>query len=139
MAAYVLMVLAFVTLSIFYNIFNLICNIRVARGTGLPHTLSFIHELEICAYFTDPILRWLFLRRIQRGQGWPLWARFMIKDWHYEDRRRAHDQFGDVFLVVSPAGIVCYVGEATTAAQILTRRTAFIKPPGKMSEYAFGI
>ncbi|KAL9082687.1 MAG: hypothetical protein Q9165_008819 [Trypethelium subeluteriae] len=68
-----------------------------------------------------------------RGRGWPPWARFMVKDWHYEDRRRAHEQLGAIFLVVSPAGIVCYVGEAETAAQILTRRKAFIKPPTKMS------
>ena len=58
----------------------------------------------------------------------------MVKDWHYEDRNRAHKEFGPVFLVVSPGGLVCYVGNTETALHVVTRRKAFIKPPEKMSE-----
>jgi cytochrome P450 len=59
----------------------------------------------------------------------------MIKDWHYEDKRRAHEELGDIFLVVSPGGMICYVGDASAALNVATRRKAFIKPPEKMSEY----
>lgn len=51
----------------------------------------------------------------------------------YEDRGRAHREFGEVFLVVSPGGIVCYVGNAKTAASVCTNRN-FIKPREKMSK-----
>lgn len=124
--------LIYLTLS---KIISFFTNIRAARRTGLPYTLSPIHELELWAYLTDPFLRRACRVRILRGLGWPRWARFMVKDWHYEDRRRAHDEFGAVFLVVSPAGVVCYVGEGEVAAQVLTRRKAFVKPKEKMSEF----
>jgi hypothetical protein len=133
MGAYFLVVLVLVIIQALYKAANLFSNIRAAQKTGLPYTISLIHELEGWAYLTDPLLRWAFRKRIMRDEGWPHWARFMVKDWHYEDRRRAHDEFGPAFLVVSPAGMVCYVGEAETAAQVLTRRKAFIKPPEKMS------
>lgn len=138
MPVYVIISCLVVTFSCLYKSLRLLSSIRTAKSTGLPYTLTAIHELEGWAYLSDPVLRWALRSRIMRGQGWPHWARFMVKDWHYEDRRAAHDQFGPVFLVVSPGGMVCYVGESATAAQVLTRRKAFIKPPEKMSELPLG-
>ncbi|KAK8129571.1 hypothetical protein PG999_001951 [Apiospora kogelbergensis] len=113
MSAYI--VISFlVAFSCLYKLLRLLSYIRTAKSTGLPYTLTFIHEFESWAYLTDPVLRWALRSRIMRGRGWPAWARFMVKDWHYEDKRAAHDQFGAVFLVVSPGGM------------------AFIKPPEKM-------
>jgi hypothetical protein len=132
MMAYVIALVLFASQAL-HKIFRLRSNIRAAKQTGLPYTLSPIHELEIWAHIADPILRWACSARILRGQGWPRWARFMVKDWHYEDKRRAHDEFGAIFLVVSFAGMVCYVGDADVAAQVLTRRRAFVKPREKMS------
>ncbi|KAF1829167.1 putative cytochrome P450 oxidoreductase [Decorospora gaudefroyi] len=132
MAAYLFLALALLTYQAVYKVFQLRAHIRAAQQTGLPYTISLIHELEIWAYLTDPILKRACRGRLMRGRGWPRWARFMVKDWHYEDRRRAHDEYGSVFLVVSPAGMVCYVGEADAAAQVLTRRKAFVKPREKM-------
>lgn len=133
MFTYFLVVLVFLACQTLYKLYQLHVHILAARHTGLPYTFSLIHELEIWAYLTDPILRRACRARILRGEGWPRWARFMVKDWHYEDRRRAHEEFGAAFLVVSPAGMVCYVGEADAAVQVLTRRKAFVKPREKMS------
>jgi hypothetical protein len=133
MATYLHLTLALITCHALQKVFQLQAQIRAARQTCLPYTISFIHELEIWAYLTDPILRRACRARIMRGRGWPRWARFMVKDWHYEDRRRAHDEYGPVFLVVSPVGMVCYVGEVDAALQVLTRRKAFVKPREKMS------
>ena len=58
----------------------------------------------------------------------------MIKDWMYEDKGRAHQEFGEVFLVVSPGGVICYISNAETTVSVCTRRKAFIKPPEKMSK-----
>jgi hypothetical protein len=58
----------------------------------------------------------------------------MVKDWHYEDRRRAALEFGDCFLVVTPSGLICYVGNPDLASRLMTRRKAFVKPAEKMSE-----
>ncbi|KAI0198464.1 putative cytochrome P450 oxidoreductase [Astrocystis sublimbata] len=113
-------------------IIRLVRNTYKARRTGLPYTFTLLHELETWAYITDPVLRRFCRSHVLSGRGWPRWARFMIKDWHYEDKYRAHAEHGPVFLVVSPSGIVCYVADATAANNVLTRRKAFIKPPEKM-------
>lgn len=119
-----------------HTLLRLLLNIRTARQSGLPYTLSPLHELEGWAYVTDPLLRWACRGHVlRRGRGWPRWARFMVKDWHYEDRGRAHAELGDVFLVVSPGGLVCYVGSAEVAVQVLVKRRAFVKPVGKMSMF----
>lgn len=107
-------------------------NVRKARKTGLPYAFSPINEYQKWAYITDPLLRWACARYLMKGQGWPKWARFMVKDWMYEDKGRAHKEFADVFLVVSPGGIVCYVANAKTASSVCARRKDFVKPKEKM-------
>lgn len=109
--------------------------IRNAQKTGLRYTLSFVHELENLSYITTLFFRWRYSDYLMKGKGWPKWARFTVKDWGYEDKGRAHEEFGDVFLVVSPGGIVCYIGNAKAALSVCTRRKDFIKPPEKMSGY----
>jgi hypothetical protein len=116
-----------------YKAFSLFQNIRLAKSTGLPYTLSIFHEFEVWTYLTDPFIRWKYSKYLMRGEGWPKWARFMVKDWMYEDKARAHQELGDVFLVVTPGGLVCYVADAKTAMTVCTRRKDFIKPPEKMS------
>ena len=106
---------------------------RAARKTGLSYTYSPVHELETWAYITNPLLRWMYQDYLMKGHGWPRWARFMVKDWMYEDKGRAHEEFGDVFLVVSPAGMICYTADAQLALDVCTRRKDFIKPREKMS------
>lgn len=70
-----------------------------------------------------------------KGQGWPDWARFMVKDWHYEDKGRAHRDYGPVFLVVSAGGIICYSADADFSLGMVTKRKAFVKMQEKMSKY----
>ena len=54
----------------------------------------------------------------------------------YEDKGRAHEEFGDVFLVFSPSGMICYIADAQLAIDTYTRRKDFIKPREKMSRAA---
>lgn len=117
-----------------WKLLHLRRNITRARKIGLPYTLSPIHELEVSAFFTNAILRWYYHKYLIKGQGWPNWARFMVKDWHYEDKGRAHKEYGPVFLVVSAGGIVCYTAEAEVSSGMVTRRKAFVKLADKMSK-----
>jgi hypothetical protein len=116
-----------------YTLFNFVNNIYVARKIGLPYTFSPIHELERWAYIADPILRWYYRDYLLQGRGWPRWARFMVRDWHYEDKGRAHREYGPSFLVVSPKGIVCYLADSNAALHVVTKRRAFVRPRDKMS------
>ena len=111
-----------------FKIFCLYRNVRLAKATGLPYTCSPHLEFETIAYITTPILRYIFARHLLKGNGWPKWARFMIKDWPYEDKFRAHEEFGEVFLVAAPNGLICYSADSTMAVDVCTRRKEFTKP-----------
>lgn len=108
-------------------------NVRRARLTGLPYVISPAHELEAWTFLTDPVLRSLYGTHVMQGIRWPRWARFMIRDWHFADKGRAHEEFGPVFIVVSPGGLLCYVADAEAATLITAQRKVFVKPRSKMS------
>jgi len=108
-------------------------HLQQARDSGLPYTFSLVTEVETWAFLTDPLIRKLYRKHLLEEQkGWPRWARFMVKDWMYEDKYRAHAEFGDVFLVVSPGALVCYLADAVAAQDVCLRRRDFIKPREKM-------
>ena len=114
--------------------FGLLRYIRQAKRTGLPYTLTWTLETETIGYILTPILRWVYQDYLLQGKGWPRWCRLMIKDWSFEDKRRAHDEFGDVFLAVSPEGIICYACDAAMGWDVLNRRNEFSKPRDKYSK-----
>lgn len=59
----------------------------------------------------------------------------MIKDWPWEDKRRAHEEFGDVFLVVAPGGLICYSSDARMGNDVMLRRNDFTKPSDKYRKF----
>lgn len=122
--------LAFLVL---YRAFSLWRYIRSAQSTSLPYVVVPFLETEVVAQLATLALRWLYTAQLDQGNGWPSWCRFMIKDWSWEDKRSAHEQYGDVFLVVSPAGMICYVADADLAWDVLNRRHDFTKPRDKYS------
>lgn len=61
----------------------------------------------------------------------------MIRDWTWEDKRRAFEEYGDVFLAVSPQGIICYCADADMAFDVMSRRHDFIKPRDKYSKLIY--
>ncbi|KAH7034013.1 hypothetical protein B0J12DRAFT_744644 [Macrophomina phaseolina] len=118
-------------LVLLYKVANLACYVRAAKTTGLPYVITPVLETEILGFMATPILRWWYNNHLDKGEGWPRWCRFMIKDWSWEDKRRAHDEFGDVFLCVSPEGIMCYTADAAMGWDVMNRRNDFTKPPDK--------
>ncbi|KAJ8113162.1 hypothetical protein ONZ43_g5217 [Nemania bipapillata] len=120
-----------IVLFILYNIFGLLRWIRSAKATGLPYVVVPCLETEVVSQLLTPIFRALYTDKLNDGHGWPKWCRFMIKDWSWEDKRRAHDEYGDVFLVVSPQGIICYCADAAMGWDVMNRRYDFTKPRDK--------
>ena len=55
-------------------------------------------------------------------------------DWAWEEKRRAHNEFGEVFLVVSPEGIICYSVDVDMSWDVMHRRNEFTKPGDNYSE-----
>ena len=116
-----------------YEIVGLVRNVRAARAARLPYTISPHLEFEKVAYITTPILRAIYSPGLISSDGWPRWARFLIRDWQYEDQYRAHREFGEVFLVAAPNGLICYSADATMSMDVCTRRKEFTKPRDKYS------
>ncbi|RDL40135.1 Uncharacterized protein BP5553_00114 [Venustampulla echinocandica] len=106
-------------------------NYTHAKKTGLPVIITPLLETQILAQMATPILRAIYLKHLDQGKGWPRWCRFMIKDWPWEDRRQAHEEFGDVFILVSTEGMICYSADANMSWDVLNRRYDFTKPRDK--------
>ena len=119
---------------VLYKAVNFTRYALAAKRTGLPHVYTIFLETEVWGYLMTPILRAIYHDYLLMEKGWPEWCRFMIKDWAWEDKRRAHDQYGDVFLVVSPEGIICYSSDAALNYEVFNRRNEFLKPRDKYSE-----
>jgi hypothetical protein len=126
-------ILSLFVAGLLYKVLNLCRYVRSAQWTGLPYVLTPALETEVWSYILTPIFRKVYHAHLLRGEGWPRWCRFMIKDWAFEDKHRAHDDFGEVFLVVSPEGIICYSADATTNYDVMMRKNEFLKPHDKYS------
>lgn len=109
--------------------------VQSAKSTGLPYVIVPFLETEVLSQLATPLLRNQYLTYLEKGEGWPRWCRFMIRDWTWEDKRRAFQDYGDVFLVISPQGIICYCADADMAFDVMNRRYDFIKPRDKYSKY----
>ncbi|KAL4966561.1 cytochrome P450 [Aspergillus stella-maris] len=115
-----------------YKVVRLAYYVNLAKGTALPYTITPFLETETASLLLlNPLLRRIYHSHLDRGEGWPRWCRFFIKDWSWEDKRRAHDELGDVFLCVSPEGIICYSAEAAMGLDVMNRRSDFTKPRDK--------
>ncbi|CAG8952971.1 hypothetical protein HYFRA_00003161 [Hymenoscyphus fraxineus] len=106
-------------------------NYTKAKKTGLPVVLTPLLETQVLAQVLTPVLRAIYHEHLDKGQGWPRWCRFMIKDWTWEDKRRAFEEYGDVFILVSTEGIICYSADANMGWDVMNRRHDFTKPRDK--------
>jgi hypothetical protein len=118
-----------------YKLVKLAFYVAQTRKTGLPYTIVPVLETEFLGKLLTPLIRPLFTQRLSRGEGWPRWIRFSILDWAWEEKRRVHEELGDVFIVVSPEGLVCYSADADMSWDVMNRRNEFLKPRDKYSKY----
>jgi hypothetical protein len=95
---------------------------RESTKDWLTAHVQLINEFQIWAYIADRILRWKCAGYLVKDPAWPRWARFMVKDWMYEDKCRARGEFGGVFLVVSLGG---------SSAKLQTPRPQTMSAPGR--------
>lgn len=122
-------------LFILYKLVKLAYYVGQAKTTGLPYTIVPVLETEFLGKLLTPLIRPLFTSRLSRGEGWPRWIRFSILDWAWEEKRRVHEELGDVFILVSPEGLICYTADADMSWDVMNRRNEFLKPRDKYSKF----
>ena len=113
---------------------TLIRNIVAARRSELNFVVVPFTEVELLSVFLTPLLRQFYNDYLLENRGWPRWCRFLIRDWAWEDRGRAHSELGNVFLVVSPSEIICYSADSRFNRDAFNRRADFVKPRDKYSK-----
>lgn len=110
---------------VLYVLYGLILNYNAARSTGLP----FIVLPVDCG---NPL--WLvidrkiaqFVRRIPFGSG--TFTRFNWRGWEIWDRYKAHQQFGDTIIFVTPGKNYPQLCDAEAVSEILQRPADFPRP-----------
>lgn len=113
--------------SISWTLFSIITNYNAARKIGLPIVISPVASLNplwILTYRAFPSV--LFLKHLPFGLG--TWARCTFMGWHFHDKHALHDEFGPVFIIVTPGGNEVTVADPQAAHLIFSRRKEFIKP-----------
>ncbi|KAF2152478.1 cytochrome P450 monooxygenase-like protein [Myriangium duriaei CBS 260.36] len=105
----------------------LLRNIELAKQSGLPYCITPVYFLNrkwlIQAWIWLPLLY-----KLPHKWIWP-WAYLLDNDWAYKYKREPFDYFkSNVFLIVAPGRISCFVADADAITQIATRRNDFPKP-----------
>ncbi|KAF2141096.1 uncharacterized protein K452DRAFT_309529 [Aplosporella prunicola CBS 121167] len=111
MASILLSLLGVIASFLVLKIYAFIKNIRLARATGLPYVLSPWIDVDDITIIVSPLLRKWNRKYLTKGQGWP----------------KAHEEHGEVFLVVAPSGIICQVGNSGLASYVTGHRRQFTK------------
>ncbi|PIG85947.1 hypothetical protein AARAC_004474 [Aspergillus arachidicola] len=106
-------------------------NYAAAKQTGLPVVVTPLLETQVLAQIATPILRAIYLNSLDQGGGWPRWCRFMIKDWSWEDKRLAHEEYGDVFYCRIHRGHDVLQCRCENGWDMMNRRYGFTKPRDK--------
>lgn len=113
-----------------WNIIGFVRNLNVARSTGLSYVCMPVYEptplWRLSKPFHQAIISFLFPSWLL--QRWPNVV-FWYDDWRFSARHSAHARLGDVFLIVSPGGVLVEVADAQTVAYVLSKgQGAFVKP-----------
>ncbi|CAN8096634.1 unnamed protein product [Discula destructiva] len=107
------------------SILSFSSNLRAARKTGLPILISPVDLLNpLWIIFQKPLVP--LLVKLPFGLG--AWTRYNTMSWYFTDKYRVHEEYGKVFLKVSPDWIELHSADPEVNAQIFARRKDFEKP-----------
>lgn len=105
-------------------------SLRAAKQTGLPYVClplfadgPFFRFLEPFFHFVLSCIPARALEKLDHTVN----LGFYLKDWRFKAKYEMHRRLGDVFLIVSPGVISLEVADPQVCAQVVDRRTDFIK------------
>lgn len=124
-----LILLAFLTLvlaGLLYVLYGLKANYEVACRTELPLILLPVDCGNPLWLAVDrKVVQWVCRIPFSSGN----FTRFNWRGWEILDRYRAHQQFGDALLLVTPGKNYLQLCNAEAVAEIFQRRADFPRPP----------
>jgi hypothetical protein len=108
-----------------YQVYCLALNYRIARRVGvplvvLPFSLDNVLWILVGKYFIP------LFERLPFGNG--NFTRFSRHGWSVKDDGKAHLEFGDIFIIVTPKRNWMFVCNAEVVADILRRGSDFPRP-----------
>lgn len=94
-------------------------NLCLARRTGLPVLISPVSRMNfIWVIIQEPVQP--LLKRLPFGLG--SFNRFATLTWWFKDRYRLHEEYGKVFLIVSPGALELISADPEVTNQIYAKR-----------------
>lgn len=110
-----------------WTLLSLLKNYKTARQIGLPLITSPVTPLNPFWILTwqlfPPIL---FLRYLPFGLG--TWARCTYMGWNFDDQHALHDDFDDIFTIVTPGCNEIVIADPEAVVNVFSRRKDHIKP-----------
>ena len=123
---------AFVLFLFGSTVFRLLANYRAAKNTGLPIVLSPVAHLNPVWILVQPVLAPI-LAKLPFGLG--SFTRYNTLSWFYGDKYRMHEEYGKVFMHVTPGENELHVADPSVNQQIFSRRRDFEKPEWILREF----
>ncbi|KAF1969837.1 cytochrome P450 [Bimuria novae-zelandiae CBS 107.79] len=110
------------TTLVLWSMITLNANLKKARATGLPILVRYITPTNpLWMAFGSNLVR--LARRL--GIATERFDRFYLFGWDANERYRVHQEFGDVFILVSPGGNWIYISDPRAAWDVLKRPRDF--------------
>lgn len=107
-----------------YRAYNLFCNYLIARRIGLPVILIPVGWQDDWWLLSIDSLRW-----IERLPSiFSYWYKLSHFAWAQEYRYKPHQQYGDAFVICSPAGIELMINDPEAVVEISAQHKAWLKP-----------
>lgn len=130
-----LFALVFLSAWLTRRIVKLVQNRNLAKQTGLPYILSPVGEHDFVWMVLQKPLGPI-IEKLPFGLG--RFVRFTRRGWNFQDKCKAHQELGSVFVVVAPSCNIVHVGDAAAAHLVLSQRKDFLKPLKLASSYHTG-
>lgn len=112
---------------IIWSFHTLYLNYLIAKRSKLPFRIIPIsHENPIWMVLDKKILNIRIIARFPLGTG--SFTRFNWRGWEFADNYRAHEELGDVFMLVTPGRNWVYVCDPVALGGVFRRRGEFLRP-----------
>lgn len=111
---------------ILWSVIALFKNIQIARRSGLPVIVQPMLVMNPLYMLTMAFHRPI-IQRLPFGLSRWKYLHFFYMDWAVHTRDAQFEEYGDMFIIVTPGGNVLCVGDAGVSHEVMTRKNDFPK------------
>ena len=111
---------------VLYSWYCLFCNYLIARKVGIPVCLIPINPENPLWMVVDKKIFIPIFEKLPFGSG--SFTRFNWRGWEFVDKYRAHEEMGDVFMIVTPGRNWIHLCNPEALTEVLRKERDFPRP-----------